>query len=455
MIGFWQSERFSLRRFRIGTRLIIGFGSILLILVAMAGINRVLNDQSKKTLIGGLEVAEKKIRLAATMKTALLEGGIYSRDIGLTSDWDSIEKAHQLAVSQRIVFLNARNDFLATGLTAEEERIFSRLAEVDEQLQGPIKDAIAHALGFNQEDAAKILTTRAAPLQRQATAEINKLVDAQQAAMDQVLVKYDADDARLRTLLLIFCGIALAAGALLAWVTTLSIIYPLAEAVSVAKEVAGGGLSPQVRIVGNDEVTQLMVALKEMVGCLSTAHNKLRDLSRTDGLTGVYNRAYFNECFDMEWRRSRRNQASIGVLMIDIDHFKNVNDTHGHPGGDACLKQVANTMQLAVRRPGDEIFRYGGEEFVILLPNTDADGAAHIGERIRQQVEALQVVHDGKTIPLTVSVGVAAGIPDAVGGSDFSLIGDADKALYQAKTNGRNRVCVFGEIQTDGQPVAH
>ena len=97
MSGFWQSERFCLRQFRIGTRLILGFDANLLILLAMASINRVLNDQSKKTPIGGMKVADKKIRLAATMKTALLEGRIFSRDIGLTANWESIQKAHRLA----------------------------------------------------------------------------------------------------------------------------------------------------------------------------------------------------------------------------------------------------------------------------------------------------------------------------------------------------------------------
>ncbi len=449
MTGFWQPEMFSLRRFRIGTRLILGFGSILLILVAMAGINRVLNDQSKEKLIKGLKVADNKVRLAATMKSALLEGGIFLRDIGLTSDWESIQRANKRAQSERAAFIRARDEFIASGLTGEEEKIFFSLTKVDEQLQAPIAEAIAQALAFNQEDAAKILTKRAAPLHQQAINEINRLVEAQQAAKEAVLVKYDADDARLKVLLLLFCGVALGVGGLLAWVITLSIIYPLTEAVSVANEVAGGGLSPNVPVRGNDEVSQLMLALKEMVACLSSAHEKLRDLSRFDGLTGVHNRAYFNERFDMEWRRAHRSQSMIGLLMIDIDHFKRVNDTYGHPGGDACLKQVAETMRLAVRRSGDEIFRYGGEEFVILLADTDLAGAAHIGEIIRRQVEALDVIYEAKKIPLTVSIGAAAMIPDAVGACDYSLVGKADKALYQAKTGGRNRVCVSDASQSD------
>ncbi|MGZ3238534.1 MAG: GGDEF domain-containing protein, partial [Burkholderiaceae bacterium] len=127
------------------------------------------------------------------------------------------------------------------------------------------------------------------------------------------------------------------------------------------------------------------------------------------------------------------------------DHFKNVNDTHGHLGGDACLKHVAETLNSTIRRAGDHVFRYGGEEFAILLARTEMAGAESIAEIIRKKIEALEIIFDGKKIPVTISVGVAAMIPNDTLAAN-SLIGYADSALYKAKHAGRNQVCVFQEL---------
>ena len=191
-------------------------------------------------------------------------------------------------------------------------------------------------------------------------------------------------------------------------------------------------------------VQQRTQELDQALWNLSDANEKLKDISHIDGLTGVKNRAYFNEQFDLEWRRALRSHSPIGLLMVDIDHFKHINDTHGHLGGDACLKQVAQSVSSAVGRPGDECFRYGGEEFVVLLANTDLAGTAHIGETICRQIHALEVFYDGKKIPITISVGVSSMVPTGDMERD-SLIGNADNALYQAKKSGRNRVCVFSQ----------
>lgn len=177
---------------------------------------------------------------------------------------------------------------------------------------------------------------------------------------------------------------------------------------------------------------------------LSVASEKLRDLSRTDALTGCRNRACFDELLETEWQRALHSGTPIGLLMLDIDHFKQINDTHGHQGGDACLKQVAQAIRTLIHRPGDESFRYGGEEFAILLPNTDLAGAVHVGENILARIDALTVVYEEKRIPVTVSVGVASIVPEEDMRSE-TLVTHADKALYEAKRRGRNRVCFSGE----------
>ena len=180
--------------------------------------------------------------------------------------------------------------------------------------------------------------------------------------------------------------------------------------------------------------------LDEALLGLSDANSKLMELNHVDGLTGINNRAYFDEQFGNEWQRSMRIGSPIGLLMLDIDHFKKFNDNHGHLGGDACLKLVANTIQDAIRRPADKCYRYGGEEFVAVLPHTDLAGSAFIADRICKAVAALEFEFEGKTIPVTISIGVCSMVPPR--GSKYQdLISAADQALYEAKRQGRNRYC--------------
>jgi diguanylate cyclase (GGDEF)-like protein/PAS domain S-box-containing protein len=172
---------------------------------------------------------------------------------------------------------------------------------------------------------------------------------------------------------------------------------------------------------------------------------QLRELSRTDGLTGIPNRRAFEDTLSVEWRRAmRENGASLSLALIDIDHFKTFNDAYGHPAGDDCLRLVADAIAATVQRPGDFAARFGGEEFALLLPNTDTNGAKTIAERVREAVAGLEIAQ-GENAPrqvVTISVGIAtirsSGIgkerPDAA-----ILVMAADSALYEAKRNGRNR----------------
>ncbi|MDQ8036351.1 MAG: diguanylate cyclase [Pedobacter sp.] len=172
---------------------------------------------------------------------------------------------------------------------------------------------------------------------------------------------------------------------------------------------------------------------------LQIANAKLEELSATDQLTGVRNRRYLDRVLQEEYARAYRYRDQIAVLLLDIDHFKRFNDVWGHQVGDDCLRQVAAVMMEAVRAPIDHVARYGGEEFCIVMPQTAAEGAAIVAERIRLAVEAMAFVVDGKNLPVTISIGVAAHIPSLMEGSR-DLMKQADIALYQAKGDGRNRV---------------
>jgi diguanylate cyclase (GGDEF)-like protein len=166
---------------------------------------------------------------------------------------------------------------------------------------------------------------------------------------------------------------------------------------------------------------------------------ELEVLSTTDTLTKLRNRLYFNLQFDSEWKRACRQHQSIAVLLIDIDHFKHINDTYGHAFGDFCLQQTANIL-ASVRRSGDIVARYGGEEFIIALPATTLEQARHIADNLLQGMHRLQVLHSGSRVPLTVSIGVAATTPK-LPDEGFRLINEADDALYRAKNEGRDRCC--------------
>jgi diguanylate cyclase (GGDEF)-like protein len=172
---------------------------------------------------------------------------------------------------------------------------------------------------------------------------------------------------------------------------------------------------------------------------LERANEALHRLASLDGLTGLSNRRHFDETLQHEWNRTLRDGKPLSLLLIDVDRFKDFNDTYGHQAGDECLKQVAETLREAVYRPGDTIARYGGEELTVVLPGIDAEGAAFVAERLREAVEALRLSVAGapEHARVTVSLGVACARP-AMGGAPADLVAAADRALYRAKRDGRN-----------------
>lgn len=178
--------------------------------------------------------------------------------------------------------------------------------------------------------------------------------------------------------------------------------------------------------------------LKTAMECVELANRELSKISITDALTGVHNRRYFDETIKKEFDRSTRSATPLALLMIDIDHFKRINDTVGHLGGDECLKCVATAIASVAGRSTDLVARYGGEEFAVLLFGLDRRQALVVADRLRNAVEALDVKYEGERIPVTVSVGVVARIADtAVSIPEF--IAKADRALYAAKHAGRNQ----------------
>ena len=178
---------------------------------------------------------------------------------------------------------------------------------------------------------------------------------------------------------------------------------------------------------------------------LKAQSDMLRQWVYIDGLTGVNNRRYFDERLDAEWGRAARNNTELSVLILDVDFFKRYNDHYGHQKGDCCLRQIAAALKAGLRRPADLIGRYGGEEFVCLLPDTGLDGAMQLAEQLRQRVFDEQIEHADSTVApvVTVSLGVASkkGNGGEAVESAVALLGKADACLYKAKARGRGRVC--------------
>lgn len=199
--------------------------------------------------------------------------------------------------------------------------------------------------------------------------------------------------------------------------------------------------------VERDEAFHCLQVSQEQLGAANVLLQKLNGL---DGLTGIANRRKFDETLAQEWQRAMRGKSSVALLMCDVDDFKMFNDTYGHLAGDQCLKRVAAVLTEQLKRPGDMVVRYGGEEFAVILPDTSIEGAVRVANACRRQLQALAIPNE-RSLPqgtVTISIGAA----DAMPGENFTLdklIEAADRALYAAKHRGRNTVCAAPSVMGD------
>lgn len=180
--------------------------------------------------------------------------------------------------------------------------------------------------------------------------------------------------------------------------------------------------------------------VRERTADLERANRRLQEESTTDALTQTRNRRYFDQRFYTLYQEAFRRRQPLALLLVDIDHFKQFNDSWGHQLGDQVLQQVARALQQVIRRPADAVYRYGGEEFAVLLPDTGEEGALQVAEQLRRRVASLRIWHEERELKLTVSVGVCALTPQQREAQQ-ELYEATDRALYQAKELGRNRVC--------------
>ncbi|MBO1254595.1 diguanylate cyclase [Alteromonas sp. 5E99-2] len=191
-----------------------------------------------------------------------------------------------------------------------------------------------------------------------------------------------------------------------------------------------------------ERTLELEITLRE----LSEANSELEQLNTIDPLTSIRNRRYFDKRIVAEGRRSRREQTTLCLVMLDIDFFKRINDEYGHDVGDECLKHVSTLAKSFIKRPSDDICRYGGEEFAFILPQTPEEGAKKFVNSIREKIEATPY-NDGNTcVAMTISAGVASGVVNHEDG-EKDILKLADRALYLAKESGRNQICTAADLE--------
>jgi len=198
---------------------------------------------------------------------------------------------------------------------------------------------------------------------------------------------------------------------------------------------------------------QLKLKNDELLESLQKTNIQLQQQNIIDDLTKIANRRHFDETLEKEWLRAKRLRTSLALLMIDIDFFKQYNDTFGHLKGDECLKQIATVLNNNLNRPGDFVARYGGEEFCILIPETDLDGAIIFAEKVHSAIIELKIDNPGSEVSkyLTISIGIAAIVPNH-DDSYMDLVYTSDKALYKAKADGRNIIRTKETLERNPKP---
>lgn len=200
------------------------------------------------------------------------------------------------------------------------------------------------------------------------------------------------------------------------------------------------------RVIIHLKLRSLTKTVIEQAAALQKANQYLQLLANLDGLTQIPNRRQFDEYLNQEWRRLSRENLPLSLILCDIDYFKHYNDYYGHLAGDTCLKEVAQAIERAVKRPADLVARYGGEEFAVIMPNTNVEGAIRVAELIQVEIQMLKIPHAQSNVSayITLTLGISSQVPTQESQPKI-LIDAADQALYAAKRQGRDTHCVHNK----------
>ncbi|MBU0482716.1 MAG: diguanylate cyclase [Proteobacteria bacterium] len=399
--------------------LVLGIGSFIYLLKALHGLDEVMEEAFDEA-IPIMRLESFMARSAMPANDYLVHGGVQEREeftlveqrtvkafseimgneFDLSNEYKLLQEARNdwqrgRELSRRILALEKPHETGAAKKEMEEmDAAYDKaLATVDSLILEMIREAVDHAEGAHKT--------------------LEKMIRL-------IVITFSVG-----IILILFVGVTISR----------SILQPLKSLQRGVRSFGEGELGVRVEVQRDDEIGELATVFNRMA-------EQIRDFATRDGLTGILDRREFNKRIVEEILRARRYKHPLGFLMIDIDHFKMVNDQYGHLAGDAVLIGVARRV-VAALRPGDKTARYGGEEIVVILPETAMDGAMAAAERIRRAVgEESFRIDDATEIRVTVSVGVAVFPQNAL--DETNLVNEADGALYRAKEGGRNRVAVSG-----------
>ena len=336
------------RNLRIGTRLAAGFGTLLVLLAVVVLINMVLGNANRDRMTAGTEAANRKTLLVATMKSAQLQSGIAIRNIGLQSDVAAMQKEEARIKTLQGRYDEARNALLALPLGDAEQQRLAEISRIDAALQKPFKQALGQALAFDGEGAIKTIVTQIDPLNQAALAEMDQLVEHANATTKAVLTEAAARDLQLKEITLVVSALAIAAGAVFAWLITRTIAGPLHKAVSIAERVAAGDLTSQIEASGKDEITRLYAALRTMNGSLATMVGNVR--AGTDSI-GTASREIAAGNFDL----SSRTEQQASALEETAASMEELTATVRQNADNALQANALAESASGVARRGGEV----------------------------------------------------------------------------------------------------
>jgi len=409
----------------------VGFTLVTSVAVATAGLTQAANLHRDIQTINARNVAG--LNKVMTVRQTLGKVTLYGMESRVTNDLSlrgQLLRQHSEAINDMQVLLS---DYLNHPVDD------ARWLRIVDDLRARWKEFRSNSQTL-QRAAAGSLEYRAAyenyvPTLQRVDAAVSRLADYERSAADQMSRRSSATyaNALWRIYAVLIAGLVIAL--LLTTLVARTIVRPLAEVQQVMQAVAAGDLSRRARICGRDEVALMAESVNRASDCMRVAFDKVQELATTDELTGAYNRRHFTTVATSQLEDAQRDDRPLVAMMVDIDHFKRVNDTYGHATGDDVIRAVVSVLRGHIRRP-DIFGRYGGEEFAVVQSDMHGD-PLELGERLRAAVESVTVPGQEQPIRVTVSIGVAE---LRRGDSLETLLGRADKALYRAKETGRNRV---------------
>jgi diguanylate cyclase (GGDEF)-like protein len=388
-------------------------------------------------------VSRIRLRTRVTWLTVGFAAALLSITFGLSlrakqsqERWTRLIDVELQTVAALEELIREQNSFTARAAVSDP-RASERYGMIEQLLERPVLRAAdltelrSRVEGFRRRLEARPVNARlVAAAGRSVVVEGQRLIEERRGEIARQIPRLQREARSMGLVGLAVAWIVMVLAVAASRTTKDRVVEPIEALSAAAKRIGAGDADVRAPIRGDRELMELGIALNDMA-------DKLKERARTDDLTGMPNFRAFRERIDAEIERASRYQTQFGVLVLDLDRFKNYNDTYGHLAGNDALQRVASIIREAVRAV-DFPARYGGEEFAVVLPQTDISSIQFVAERIRSNVEALPAPRDGAQV--TISIGGALFPLDGVNAAELFQL--ADERLYVAKTQGRNRVVV-------------